>query len=61
MKKISKWTKCYVVQVQEGGDWKTMTKPVTELQAIRMMLNERILRRFYDRDEARVICLETGL
>ena len=59
MKKVTKWTKCFVVQVQEDGDWKTMTKPVTELQAIRLMLQERILRRFYDRFEARVVQLET--
>lgn len=54
MQKITKWTKCFVVQVQEGGQWKTMTKPVTELQAIRLMLEQRILRSFYERNEARV-------
>jgi intein-encoded DNA endonuclease-like protein len=55
MKKITKWTKCFVVEIQNEGQWKIMTKPVTELQAIRLMLQERILRRFYDRNEARVI------
>lgn len=59
MKKVTKWTKCFVVQIQENGTWKTMTQPITELQAIRMMLQERILRRFYDRNEARVVQLET--
>lgn len=54
MQKITKWTKCFVVQVQEGGQWKTMTKPVTELQAIRLMFEHRILRSFYERNEARV-------
>jgi hypothetical protein len=54
MQKFTKWTKCFVVQVQEGGQWKTMTKPVTELQAIRLMLEQRILRSFYERNEARV-------
>jgi len=54
MQKVTKWTKCFVVQVQEGGQWKTMTKPVTELQAIRLMLEQRILRSFYERNEARV-------
>jgi len=41
--------------VLENGNWKTMTQPITELQATRLMLQERILRRFYDRNEARVI------
>jgi hypothetical protein len=59
MKKVTKWTRCFVVQVQEDGNWKTMTKPVTYLQAVRFMLQERILRRFYDRNEARVFELET--
>jgi hypothetical protein len=59
MKKVTKWTKCFVVQVLEDGDWKTMTKPVTELQAIRLMVQERILRRYHDRFEARVFQLET--
>ena len=59
MKKVNKWTKCFVVQVQENGNWKTMTQPITELQATRLMLQERILRRFYDRNEARVIKLQT--
>lgn len=54
MTKTTKWTKCFVVQIREGGDWKTMTQPITELQATRLMLQERILRRFYDRNEARV-------
>ena len=55
MQKINKWTKCFVVQVLENGNWKTMTQPITELQATRLMLQERILRRFYDRNEARVV------
>ena len=59
MKKITKWTKCFVVQIQENGTWKTMTQPVTELQAIRLMLQQRILRHFYERNEARVFQLET--
>ena len=59
MKKVTKWTKCFVVQIQEDGNWKTMTQPVTELQAIRLMLQQRILRHFYERNEARVSQLET--
>lgn len=59
MKKVTKWTKCFVVQIQENGNWKTMTQPVTELQAIRLMLQQRILRHFYERNEARVMQLET--
>jgi hypothetical protein len=59
MKKVTKWTKCFVVQIQENGNWKTMTQPVTELQAIRLMLQQRILRHFYERNEARVLQLET--
>ena len=59
MKKVTKWTKCFVVQIQENGAWKTMTHPITELQAIRMMLQQRILRHFYERNEARVVKLET--
>jgi hypothetical protein len=57
MQKITKWTKCFVVEIQDEGQWKIMTKPVTELQAIRLMLQDSILRRFYDRNEARVIKL----
>jgi len=59
MKKITKWTKCYVVQVQEDGNWKDMTTPLTERQAVRLMLQDRILRRFYDRNEARVFQFQT--
>ena len=59
MKKVTKWTKCFVVQIQENGNWKTMTQPVTELQAIRLMLQQRILRHFYERNEPRVSQLET--
>lgn len=54
MQKITKWTKCFVVQIQENDQWKTVTKPVTELQAIRLMLEQRILRSFYERNQARV-------
>lgn len=55
MPKTTKWTKCFVVEIFENDNWKTMTKPMTELQAVRLMLTERILRRFYDLNQARVV------
>jgi hypothetical protein len=55
MKKVTKWTKCFVVEIFENGFWRTMTRPMTELQAMRLMLTERILRRFYDIKMARVV------
>ena len=52
---MNKWTKCFVVQVFEDDKWKTMTRPMTEMQAIRLSLTERILRRFYDMNALRII------
>ena len=57
MKKVTKWTKCFVVEVFDGT-WKVKTEPMTQLQAIRLMLSERILRRFYDTNMARVVQLK---
>jgi hypothetical protein len=54
MKKINKWTKCFVVQIYQDGEWITKTKAITELQAIRLMLANRFLHSFYERKEARV-------
>lgn len=54
MQKITKWSKCFVVQINEDGEWKTKTTPITELQAVRMMLQNRFLRNFYERNQARV-------
>ena len=54
MQKINKWTKCFVVQIYQDGQWETKTKPLTELQAIRLMLENRLLNNFYQRNEARV-------
>jgi hypothetical protein len=58
MQKTTKWTKCFVVEVFENGFWKTMTRPMTELQAMRLMLTDRILCRFYDINKARVVKVE---
>ena len=55
MKKTTKWTKCFVVEIFENGLWRIATSPMTELQAMRLMLTQRILRRFYDIDMARVV------
>lgn len=51
--KITKWTKCFVVEVFDGT-WKVKTKPMTELQAMRLMLQQPILRHYYDTNHARV-------
>jgi len=48
--------KQHIIQIQENGEWRTVSRyPMTYLQAIRLMLQDRILRRFYDRNEARVV------
>jgi hypothetical protein len=54
MQKITKWTKCFVVQIYQDNEWVTKTKPITELQAIRFMLQDSFLNKFYKRNEARV-------
>lgn len=54
MKKVTKWSKSFVVQIYQDGEWVTKTKAVTELQAIRLMLENRFLHSFYERKKARV-------
>ncbi len=35
--KVTKWTKCYVIQTLDEGQWSNRTAPMTYLQAARQI------------------------
>jgi len=55
MKRITKWTKCYIIQVNDGEGWRTVSKdPLTQLQAVRLVVQTQFLRRYFDTNNVRV-------
>jgi hypothetical protein len=53
---MSKLTKEYNVEIFSDNQWRVITRqPMTYLQAVRLMLQDKILRRFHERNEARVL------
>ena len=52
----SKMKKDHIIQIQEDGEWKTISRyPITYLQAVRLLVQDRILKRFHERNEARIV------
>jgi hypothetical protein len=48
--------KDHIIQIQEDGEWKTISRyPITYLQAVRLLVQDRILKRFHERNEARIV------
>jgi hypothetical protein len=48
--------KDHIIQIQENGEWKTISRyPITYLQAVRLLVQDRILKRFHERNEARIV------
>ena len=51
---MSKWSRTHVVEVLENGQWIAKTKPTTEAQAARLLLNNPYLRRFFENRQYRI-------
>tara|TARA_R110000868_G_scaffold103112_1_gene284027 strand:+ start:2379 stop:2558 length:180 start_codon:yes stop_codon:yes gene_type:complete len=57
---MSKWSKHYMIEILRDGQWRVITRhPLTYLQAVRLMLQDTMLRRYHDRAEARVVKTES--
>jgi hypothetical protein len=55
MKKITKWTKCYIIQVKDDDGWRTVSKdPLTQLQAVRLIVQTQFLRNYFDANNVRI-------
>lgn len=55
MKKITKWTKCYIIQVKDDDGWRTVSKdPLTQLQAVRLVVQTQFLRNYFDANNVRI-------
>jgi hypothetical protein len=55
MKKTTKWSKCFIIQVKDDDGWRTVSKdPMTELQAIRLAVQTQFLRQYIDKNSIRI-------
>lgn len=55
MKKITKWTKCYTIQVKDNEGWRTVSRePLTQLQAVRLIVQTQFLRNYFDSNNVRI-------
>jgi hypothetical protein len=55
MKKLTKWSKCFVIQVKEDTGWRTVSKePLTELQAVKLAVQTQFLRQYLDSNSLRI-------
>jgi hypothetical protein len=55
MKRINKWTKCYIIQVKDDEGWRTVSKdPLTQLQAVRLAVQTNFLRRYMESNNLRI-------
>ena len=53
--RITKWSKCYIIEVKENDAWRVISKEAhTQLQAVRLVVQTQFVRRYLDKNSVRI-------